>query len=147
MAAITTSLNKDVIFQNGFLTRLVRESGTSGGTEDDTFTTTLARPKKLRAISIEYDANPTYTTDITVDLDSALGAAWDIASFIIIETGSGTQSVQYFPANPTAAHTGTLPLATLHEFMFAANDQLVITVPDGGGAILANVVVYWEELR
>ena len=147
MAVITVTKQSEPILTHGGLTkRIWREYGVSGGAADDTFTTTLGRAKRLKAIYIVYDAAPTYTTNITADLDAGLGATYDVVGLITISTADSAQYVTFWPGATTAVETGQVPLGAI-DFVFGKDDQLIITVPDGGGAILATVQVVWEELR
>ena len=144
---ITVSQSKDQIFQNGYVTRMTKEYGqSSGDAGTDTLTSTLVRPKRLKAIFVEYDDSPTYTTDVTVDLDSGLGTDYDITGLITINTASDIQSCRFLPGVQTALHTGYVPLGNI-DFVFGADDQLVVQVPDGGGAIKATATIVWEEMR
>ena len=148
MAAITVSTQSEPILTHGGLTkRIWREYAASGDTAaDSTFTTTLGRAKRLKAIYIVYDAAPTYTTNITVDLDAGLGATYDVTALITISTADSAQVVTWFPGQTTAIETGAVPLGVI-DYIFGKSDQLVINVPDGGGTVGCTVQVVWEELR
>jgi hypothetical protein len=62
------------------------------------------------------------------------------------QAGAGALAYRWVPGIATAESTGQSPLGVA-EVVLSADDQLVITVPDGGGAITVTCTVYWEELR
>jgi hypothetical protein len=146
MAAVTPTVTKEAIVRAGQTTRLVRESGTSAADSADTFTTTLDRPKKLLGVNIVYSAAPTYTAALTCNLDSALGAAFDVTALFTIGTADNDQFAVWYPAvSVAAAETGGTYLGP--DLIFAGGDQLVFNLPAAGGVITSSIVVYWEQLR
>jgi hypothetical protein len=145
MAALTVTRIAENFQYEGAKCKLVTEYAAGSGAQDDTFTTTLAKPKKLLDITLIYSAAPTYSTNITADLDAALGAAYDVTALLTLNTADNIQVVTYYPGQTTAIETGALPLGVF-ELIFAANDQLIITVPDGGGSVTVTCRVRWIQM-
>lgn len=156
MAAVTsqTLTSEPILTYGGHTKRLWRESGIGAAATDDTLTTTLGRAKKLRGIFIVYSAAPTFTASVTVDLDSGQGASYDIVGLFTLTTadasGTGFRYMYYIPGLTTVptlwTATGYQPLGNF-DMVFGKDDQLIVNVPGGGGAITSKVTVLWEELR
>lgn len=156
MAALTVSLAQETIIKDGHVKKLVTEYAAGSGTTDDTLTTTLVRPKKLLGIYWKYSAAPTYTPSLSAALDAGLGATYDIDPLVVATTadaaGSGQTYSYWIPGLTTAptlwTATGYNPLGgSADEFIFGADDQLVVNVPDGGGAVTVTCRVVWEQLK
>ena len=135
MAAITPVLSNDGAIQYGNrTTRLAKESGTGvNNAEADSLLTALAVTKRLLYVTVSYSANPTYTASVTVTLDSGLGTVFDIGTSdpLFVSATDGLQDIFFQPS---------------YDLILASNDQLTVTAPDGGGAIVVSIAVVWEQL-
>lgn len=108
--------------------QVVRYSGASAANSADTLTTTAVvkhDTQKLCFVSVHYSAAPTYTaTGLTVKIDSALGASYDLT----LATGSvdNLQDYVYLP-DP--------------DIRLLPGDAIVVAAPAGGGVITSAIQV------
>ena len=131
MAAITLVLSNDGAIPYGDrTTRLAKESGAiADNSAVDTFTTALAKVKRLLYITVSFSGSATYSDSITVGVDSGLGSGFDVA----VALESTTDNLQDVILRPDS------------DFILAADDQLIVTIPDGAG-VGESVAVVWEQL-
>ncbi len=131
MAALTPVLSSDGAIQYGNrTTRLAKESATvADNSAVDTMTTALAKTKRLLYVTVSYSGSATYSSSVTVGIDSGLGATYDVLP--VLE--STTDNLQDVILRPDS------------DFILASDDQLIVTIPDGTG-VGETVVVVWEQL-
>lgn len=126
MAAITAITTEYAAAGAG--QQVVRYSGTSAANSADTLTTPAVakhHSRKLLFVSVHYSASPTYTaTALTVKIDSALGASYDLTLFA--GSANNAQDVVYLPDPDIRQLPG---------------DAIVVAAPAGGSGITAAIQV------
>lgn len=109
------------------ITSLKRYSGVSAANTAKSVSTELGGKLLLQQVTVAYSATPVQA-GITINLDSGLGAAYDLA----LETGSANARYHvYKPVNP---------------IIVMEDDIITVTAPAGGGVITSTISILTSEL-
>ena len=122
--AVTTLTTKRDRFRSA--TDIQSAVHTEQGTANTLLVSTIPAvvgPQRLSHVAVKYSAAPTHA-GVTVELDSAAGAAFDVQ---IDASPANAQDYVFVPAHP---------------IVFAEGDAIRVTAPAGGVAVTAAVSVY-----
>lgn len=109
------------------ITSLKRYSGKSGANGILSVSTDKGKRMLVHQVTIAYSAAPTQA-GITVNLDSGLGADYDVA----LDTGSA--NARYGVYKPTT------PIIVMED------DVITVTAPAGGGVLTSAITILAQEL-
>lgn len=108
--------------------RLERTYGTSGAASADTLTSPTAELRRLKYVTVAYSGSPTQA-GVTVEIDSGLGAGYDST----LLTGAAN-----------ARYSAFVPAENV--IMILDGDAIRVSVPSGGGALTASIVIVLEDV-
>lgn len=104
-----------------------RYNGVSTANSAKSISTPVGKKMLVHQVTVAYSGNPTQT-GVTVNLDSGLGAGYDVA----LDTGSA--NARYHVYKPTT------PIIVMED------DIITVTAPAGGGALTSAITILAQEL-
>ena len=84
----------------------LRVSDTGSAAVSLSYTVPTGATYELNSVTIKFSAAPTTSENLTIVLDSALGAAYDVVLYKVDPSATAATSVVWQPAIPLSLHPG-----------------------------------------